>query len=239
MIDTTELAKGIYRIALWDEEDLERGGLVVPGATMNLFLIKAERPAILHTMLRRTFQRFRDRVREIVAPRALRYIVVPHHEGDSSGALNDWLAAAPEAVPLCSELCALLSLRDLSDREVRVVNDGEVVDLGSHRLRFLITPQVNQWDSLMVYEETTGTLFPNDLFSSLGTEVVFAGDRSPGALKAAREIGYQPNDRVALDRALEKIAALRLVVVAPMHGPALTGHLGELMRAFRENSLVA
>ena len=146
MIDTTELAKGIYRIALWDEEDLERGGLVVPGATMNLFLIKAERPAILHTMLRRTFQRFRDRVREIVAPRALRYIVVPHHEGDSSGALNDWLAAAPEAVPLCSELCALLSLRDLSDREVRVVNDGEVVDLGSHRLRFLITPQVNQWD---------------------------------------------------------------------------------------------
>jgi flavorubredoxin len=91
----------------------------------------------------------------------------------------------------------------------------------------------------MVYEETTGTLFPNDLFSSLGTEVVFAGDRSPGALKAAREIGYQPNDRVALDRALEKIAALRLVVVAPMHGPALTGHLGELMRAFRENSLAA
>ena len=204
---------------------------------MNLFLIKAERPAILHTMLRRTFQRFRDRVREIVAPRALRYIVVPHHEGDSSGALNDWLAAAPEAVPLCSELCALLSLRDLSDREVRVVNDGEVVDLGSHRLRFLITPQVNQWDSLMVYEEKTRTLFPNDLFSHPGTAVTVKEDTSEAALGAARGLGYQPNDRASLLRALDKIAPLKVDAIGNMHGPTAYGGFEALVKTFRQNEL--
>ncbi len=68
--------------------------------------------------------------------------------GQSSGAVNEWLAAAANAVAVCSELCALLSLRDFASKEPRVVNDGEVIDFGSHRLRFLMTPQVNQWNSL-------------------------------------------------------------------------------------------
>ena len=57
----------------------------------------------------------------------------------------------------------MLSLRDLAERPPQVVGDGETVDLGTHQVRFLITPQVNQWDSLMVYEETTGTLFSKGL----------------------------------------------------------------------------
>lgn len=189
MIQTTEIAKGIYRIAMWEEEDLLQAGLLFPGATYNMFLIHADLPAIIETMFRRSFQRLYGRVKEILDPARLRYIIVPHHEGDSSGAVNDWLGVAPDAIPLCSELCAVLSLRDFADREPRVLKDSEVIDLGSHRLRFLMTPQVNQWDSLMVYEETTKTLFPNDLFSSMGVEVVTTEDRSAIALAAARELG--------------------------------------------------
>lgn len=239
MIDATEIAKGIYRIAIWDEEDLVKAGILWPGATYNMFLVKADQPAVIQTMFRRSFKRLRDRVSQIVDPARLSYIVVPHHEGDSSGAVNEWLAAAPKAVALCSELCAGLSLRDFSDREPRVVKDDEVVDLGSHRLRFLITPQVNQWDSLMAYEETTKTLFPNDLFSSFGVEVTTTEDRSKVALGAARELGYQPNDRASLDRALDKIEPLEVKVIATMHGPTIIGHYDRFVRAFRENSLAA
>lgn len=239
MIHTTEIAKGIYRIAMWDEEDLVNAGILFPGGTYNMFLIKADQPAIVQTMFRRSFKRLRDRVKEILNPATLRYIVVPHHEGDSSGAVNEWLATAPNVVALCSELCAILSLRDFADREPRVVKDREVVDLGSHRLQFLITPQVNQWDSMMIYEERTKTLFPNDLFSSMGVEVTTAEDHSPIALGAARELGYQPNDRAGLDRALDKIAPLDVKVVATMHGPTLTAHYDKLVRTFRENSLAA
>ena len=235
MIDTTEIAPGIHRVSLWDEKDL--AGIIFPGASYNLFLIAAEQPVIIQTMFRRTFPRLRAKVSEILDPASLRYIVVPHHEGDSSGAINEWLAAAPRAVPVCSELCAVLSLRDFADKEPMVVSDGQVVDLGSHRLRFLMTPQVNQWDSLMVYEETTHTLFPNDLFSTPGVEIVTDRDMSQETLQAARELGYQPDDRVGLTRALDKIEALQLKVIATMHGPALTEHFEKLLRWFRDNSL--
>jgi flavorubredoxin len=237
MIDRTEIAKGIHRISFWDEA--EWAPISFPGASYNLFLIAATKPAIVQTLFRRTFGRIRKAVDEVTDAGKLAYIVVPHHEGDSSGAINEWLAAAPRAQTLCSELCAVLSLRDLADRELTIVKDGEIFDLGSHRLRFIMTPQVNQWDSLMVFEETTGTLFPNDLFSMLGTEIVTERDVSREILAAAEQLGYQPNDRACLLRALDAIAGLPVKVIAPMHGPVLRGHFPALLRTYRDSFLAA
>lgn len=238
MIDSREIGKGIFRLSVWDEPDLLKGGLAWPGVSYNMFVVKATQPTIIQTMLRRTFRRLRERLNEIVDPGLLRWVVVPHHEGDSSGALNEWLTAAPQATAVCSELCAALSLRDHADREPRVIKDDEVIDLGSHRLRFIMTPQVNQWDSLMVYEEATRTLFPNDLFSSPGVETTASADeRAPVALGAARELGYQPDDRACLGRALDRISRLDVKVIACMHGPALTGGAETIIRTFRENAI--
>ncbi len=237
MIESSEIARRIYRIAIWDDPCLE--GISFPGTSYNLFLVAAEKPAIINTLFRRSFEPVRAQVAEILDPARLRYIVVPHHEGDSSGAINEWLAAAPEAVPVCSELCASLSLRDFASKEPRVVNDGDVIDLGSHRLLFLMTPQVNQWDSLMAYEETTGTLFSNDLFSMDGVETVTDRTFGPEFVTATAAVGYQPDDRARLAEALDKIEGLRLRAIAVMHGPVITGHFKELLSAFREHPLVA
>lgn len=237
MIDRTEIAKGIHRISFWDEA--EWAPISFPGASYSLYLIAGTKPAIIQTLFRRTFSRICKAVDEVSGMRDLAYIVVPHHEGDSSGAINEWLDAAPRAQTLCSELCAVLSLRDLAERELTIVKDGEVVDLGSHRLRFIMTPQVNQWDSLMVFEEITGTLFPNDLFSMLGTEIVTDRDVSREILSAAEQLGYQPNDRACLLKALDAIAALPVKVIAPMHGPVLRGHFPALLRTYRDSFLTA
>jgi flavorubredoxin len=235
MVESTEIARDIYRISLWDDPCLD--GISFPQSSYNLFLVAAEKPAIINTMFRRSFPKLRAKVAEILDPTSLRYVVVPHHEGDSSGAVNEWLAVAPAEVVLCSELCAVLSLRDFADRAPVVVADRQTIDLGGHRLRFLITPQVNQWDSLMVYEETTGTLFSNDLFSMPGVEKICAEDLSEECLKSTREVGYQPDDGARLIAALDKIEPLRLSSIAVMHGPTLTGHFNELLRAFRKHSL--
>jgi flavorubredoxin len=237
MIDVTEVATGIYRVSMFNEDDLVKGGIFWPDVSFNMFVFKGAKPAILETMYRKTFARIRQRVGEIVDIGQLAHVIVPHHEGDSSGALNEWLAVAPKATVLCSEVCATNNLRDLSDREPRVVKDDEVVDLGSHRLRFLMTPQVNQWDSMMVYEEKTHTLFPNDLFSHPGIAVTTKADPCEAALGAARHLGYQPNDRVSLLRALDKIAPLQVDQVANMHGPTVYGHFAELVKTFRTNEL--
>jgi flavorubredoxin len=236
MLQTTEIADRIYRVSMVDEADIVEAGLVLPGS-YNMFVVAAERPAIVNTMMRRTFVRFRKQVAELVDPSTLRYIVVSHHEADTDGAVNEWLREAPEAEPLATELCAVLSLRDLADRGVRVVADGEVVDLGSHRLRFLHTPYVNQWDSMMVHEETTGTLFPNDLFACPAPGDVLDADPTELCLAAAREFGYMANDRACLEAALDKVEACAPRRIAPMHGPVLTAHLDALLRAFRQSSL--
>jgi flavorubredoxin len=141
MIESSQIARGIHRISIWDDPCLAR--ISFPNTSYNMFLVAADQSAIINTMFRRSFAGLRAKVAEIVNPASLRYVVVPHHEGDSSGAVNQGLAAAPGAVALCSELCAVLSLRDFAEKEPRVVTDGEIIDLGSHRLRFLITPQVN------------------------------------------------------------------------------------------------
>jgi flavorubredoxin len=237
MIDVTEIATGIFRVSTFDEDDLVRAGITWPGVSYNLFVFKGARSAILGTMFRKSFARITKRVAEIVDVARLEHIIVPHHEGDSSGALNEWLAAAPSATVLCSEMCAALNLRDFADREPRVLKDDEVVDLGAHRLRFLMTPQVNQWDSLMVHEEKTRTLFPNDLFSHPGIAVTARDDSSGAALGAARELGYQPNDRASLIRALDKIERLAVDAVANMHGPIAYGHFDKLVKTFRQNEL--
>lgn len=235
MIESTEVARGIYRISLSNDRCLE--GMSFPDTSYNMFLVAAEKPAIINTMFRRSFPLLRAKVAQIVDPALLRYIVVPHHEGDSSGAVNEWLAAAPQAAAVSSELCAVNSLRDLAEREPRIVRDGEVIDLGSHRLRFIMTPQVNQWDSLMVYEEVTGTLFSNDLFSMPGLDISTDQDVSRECLKSTREVGYQPDDRARLVEALDKIEPLHLSAIAVMHGPVITGHFKELFAAFRESPL--
>jgi hypothetical protein len=233
-LNSTEITKGIHRISVWDVENL--AAMLPDGASFNLFLVAADKPTIITTGWRRSFELMRDSVSNIVDPASLRYIVVPHHEGDSSGAINSWLATAPSAVAACSESCAALFLRDPADREPMVVTDGQVLDLGSHRLRFLVTPQINRRESLMVYEETTCTLFPNDLFSMLGVDVSTDKDVCMENLEEARKAGYQPDDLVELDRVLIKIERLELKAIAPLHGPVLTAHFEELIRCFRESS---
>lgn len=237
MIDATELARGVYRISIWNEPLI--ADMSFPDSSYNMFLVAGEQPAIINTLFRRTFTMARDKIAEIINPARLRYVIVPHHEGDSSGAVNEWLAAAPRAEALCSQLCAVLSLRDFAFRPPTVVADGELRDIGNHRLRFLMTPQVNQWDSLMVFEEVTGTLFSNDLFSMPGVEIATDRDLIDECLKSTREVGYQPDDRARLDQTLDKIEPLRIKTIAVMHGPAITGHVPQLLRAFRERSLRA
>jgi flavorubredoxin len=219
-----EITAGIHRIA---------------ADGYNLFLIDAETPAIINTMPRRAFSQFREKVSEVLDPRRLRYIVVPHHEGDASGALNHWLETAPDAVPVCSEMCTFQNLGDFSDKEPQTVMDGQMIDLGSHRLRFLATPMVIHMDSLMVYEEVTRTLFPNDLFSGLESHPFEDRDCSEEYVEVARAVGYQADDRTALGRTLDKLAALELDRIAPMHGPILTAHLDRYINAFRTNSVAA
>ena len=129
-------------------------------------------------------------------------------------------------------------MSDFAIREPLAVGDSDAFDLGSHRLRFLVTPYVHQWDSMLAYDETTRTVFCSDVFISLGEgPAVIDRDESDAMLDAYRTIGIFPSKR-HLDSALDKIEATGPATLA-CHDGSVKGGRGVqgYLRALRENDV--
>jgi flavorubredoxin len=176
-------------------------------------------------------------------PRQLRHIIVPHFEGDECGALKKFLDIAPNAVPVCSPTGAS-SVGDFAEKDPKIVAEGEVLSIGSRRLRFILTPYVHLWDSLVVYEETQGVLYSSDLFMQPGEGPPTTDqDLSDQMVESYRLGGLMPSMR-HLHSALDKLEPLLsetpgIKTVACHHGSVLTGGLTPYFKALRENDVTA
>src|SRR5688572_14872516 len=133
----TEIADGLFRISTPVPPEAMPGGF-----TFNRFLIVDDEPLLFHTGPRRMFPLTREAVRHVLPPERLRWIAFSHYEADECGALNDWLALAPDARPLCSQLAAMVSVTDMADREPRGLADGETVRLGRRTVRGVDAPHL-------------------------------------------------------------------------------------------------
>ena len=101
----TEIADDHYVISIYVREfDLR----------FNHFLIKDEEPLLFHAGMKQMFPLMRDAVARIIDPATLRWISFSHFEADECGALNEWLAIAPQAAPACGLVGAAVSVNDFS-----------------------------------------------------------------------------------------------------------------------------
>ena len=120
----------------------------------------------LATML---FDSVSEEVATVVPVEKLRWITFAHVEADECGAMNQFLAAAPRAQVAHGGLGCMVSLNDLADRPPVPLGDGQVLELGRHRVRHIDTPHVpHGWEARVLFEETTKTLLCGDLFAQLG-----------------------------------------------------------------------
>src|SRR5215207_359697 len=126
MPDVDEIADGIHRIATFVPEE---------GLTFNQFLLASDEPLLFHTGPRALFGETLAGIARILDPTRLRWVSWSHFEADECGALNNFLELAPAAEPLHSELGAGLNGSDFAIRPVRTLGDGQVLDLGGHRLQ--------------------------------------------------------------------------------------------------------
>ena len=224
MADVHEIADGIFRIATFIPE---------ANITFNQFLIADEKPLLFHTGQRLLFPLTLEAVRQVIDPSRLRYISWSHLEADESGALNEFLQIAPHAEPVHSELGVAVNVNDFAIRPAKTMGDGEVLDLGRHKLRFLITPQVPHcWDAILAFEETTGTLMASDLFTQLGEKTsMTSGDMVERTMASHKQLPtYIPvSEHTA--HVFDRLEALQPGVLACMHGPAFSG---DAVRALRD-----
>jgi flavorubredoxin len=217
----TEIAPDIYRISTFNENY---------GIQFNQFLVKDEEPFLMHTGFQKMFPTILEAVSSVIEPTKLRWIGYSHFEPDECGALNQWLKTAPAAQPVCSFVGAMVMLNDFSDRPARSLNDGEVLNIGSHRLRFISTPHVPHcWDAGLFFEESARTLLCSDLFFQPGDpEPITDSDIVESARDAiianlsgpmAKDMPYTPYT----DSTLRKLAALAPKTLAIMHGSSFHG----------------
>lgn len=233
MTEIHEIGDGIVRIATFVPE---------ANLTFNQFLIQDERPLLFHTGQRRLFPDTFEAVKKVIDPVSLRYISWSHFEADESGALNEFLEAAPNAEPVHSELGLVVNVNDYAVRPAKAMADGDVLDLGRHKLRFMVTPQVpHAWDAILAYEETTGTLLASDLFTQFGErtpvtehDMVARTIESHALLPTYIPVGEHTW------RVFDRLEALAPKSLACMHGPAFTGDavgaLRDLRVALAENA---
>jgi len=228
-----EVAPDLYRISLYVKDfDLQ----------FNHFLIKDDEPLLFHTGMRGMFPAVREAVATLIDPADLRWIGWSHFETDECGALNEWLAAAPRATPVCGALGAMINIADFSNRAPRGLAADEILITGRHRFRFVPTPHLpHGWDAGVLFDETDRVLLCSDLLHQLGdVEPVTSGDitdRYRHALQTYQQspvlmdyVPYTDNTR----RQLARLADLRPQTLAAMHGSTFVGDGASMLLASAE-----
>jgi flavorubredoxin len=215
----TEIANKIYRISTYVEPaDLR----------FNQYLIDADQPLIFHTGLSRLFPLVSAAVARVLPLDKIRWITFGHYEADECGAMNNWLAASPQAQVAHSEVGCIVSVADMASREPRPLQDGEVIDLGGKRVRYTYTPHVpHGWDAGLLFEETTRTLFCGDLFTQSGNTDAITQSDIVGPAFQTEDLYLATVLHSATGPTIRKLADFNPATLALMHGPAFQGNANQ------------
>eukprot|EP00878_Enallax_costatus_P007552 GHUV01007908.1.p2 GENE.GHUV01007908.1~~GHUV01007908.1.p2 ORF type:complete len:273 (+),score=74.38 GHUV01007908.1:1618-2436(+) len=167
LVEGTTPAKGIYRISV----PLPPMPTLPQGFTFNQFLVVDDKPLLWHTSIKGTFPAVIAAIETVMPISELAYIGYAHCEGDECGAMNMFLDAAPNAVPISSMVEAATFGGDAFVRPPKGLADGEELQLGDMTVRYLWTPHTpHGWGTGFLYETTSSTLFAGDLFTQHGAD---------------------------------------------------------------------
>lgn len=237
MAQITEVAPDLFRITTF----LEPFNL-----QFSQFLVRDAEPLLFHTGPRALFPAVKEAVGALIDPHALRWIGFSHFEADECGSLPEWQETARHSSAVCSLVGKLVSVDDcLALRPAKGMADGEVLQTGKYRFRFLATPHVPHcWDAGLLFEETHRTLLCSDLLHQAGNgapvtesdvvgrcrEVLVEYQQGP----LANYLPYGP----FMDATLMRLAGLQPRTLATMHGSVYVGDGGKALQdlagVFRE-----
>jgi flavorubredoxin len=220
-MSVTEIAPDVYRISTFVPEI---------NLQFNQFLVNDDEALLFHTGMRGLFPIVKEEVAKVIDPSKIRWVGFSHFESDECGALNDWLAIAPEALPVCSVVGALVSVNDFSIRPAHAMADGDILKTGRNEFRFLHTPHVPHcWEAGMMFEQTNKTLLCSDLFTHNGEVEAITSSDIVERFKQDLVAGEQGPFANAYpysaktDEQLKKVADLEPKTLAVMHGSSFSG----------------
>jgi len=193
------------------------------GTSYNSYFIKGgKKNAIIDTVEPDFEQDFLDNLDQVGVEK-IDYIISNHAEQDHSGTIPLLLEKFPEAEVLSSAKAKpmLLDLLDVEEDQIRIVEDGETLDLGGKTLEFIYTPWVHWPETMSTYLQEENTLFPCDFFGShLATSDLYVEDEQE-VLKAAKRYYAEimMPFRKIIKKNLAKLEDYEIEMIAPSHGP--------------------
>jgi flavorubredoxin len=211
-VEVSEINNGIYRIS---------GFVDTYGITFNQFLIDDEHPTLIHTGPIGMYEKIEEKVKELIPLEKLAYVAFLHFESDEWGGME--FLKAPKVKLLCSDLSSKLNLRGWHNVPTDHISfwDSEVLNTGKRELRFIMTPHVHHWDSMMIFEDTTKSLFPSDLFLQPGNnKPVVSDDLSAAMIAGYREVGIFASEE-PVRQTTRRLVKLSPSMVYPQHGSCI------------------
>ena len=239
---TRKLSDNVIYIGSDDLDiDLFESQYIVPeGVSYNSYLILDEKVAIMDTSDGRKADEWKESLGEALAGRTPDYLVVHHMEPDHS-ALVDWTLRQYPGVQLVASAQAIRMLPqffpgiDLEGRTL-AVKEGDVLELGAHKLQFIGAPMVHWPEVLMSFDPADGALYSADGFGKFGalSKCGFYGrDDDDWACEARRYyFNIVGKYGAQVQQVLKKAAGLPIRTIRPLHGPILEDNLGEYIRLY-------
>ncbi len=209
------------------------------GTTYNAYLIVDEKTALIDSVYGPFAEEMIERIREIVDPSKIDYVVANHVETDHSGAISEILKLAPQAKVVGTARCKEgLQKHYFGNWNFQVVKTGDEISLGERSLKFIEAPMLHWPDSMFTYIEKDGLLLPNDAFGQhLATSKRFDDEIDEKILMEEAAKYYAnilwPFSRLVI-RKIEEIQklGLKISMIAPSHGIIWRGNPTKIVEAY-------
>ncbi|MBL7202395.1 MAG: FprA family A-type flavoprotein [Anaerolineae bacterium] len=239
-----EIKPDIYWVGVNDRTtDLFEGlwPITQEGVSYNAYLINDEKTAIVDLAKSTKGDEFLNQIDRVVDVSRLDYVIVNHMEPDHSGLLRTIRRLAPGAIILGTKRTRdmLESFYGITDN-VRVVEDGDTLDLGKHTLRFYVTPFVHWPETMMTYEVDHQILFACDAFGSYGAlrGAIFDDECTDLEFYEQQALRYYANIVAlfsnAVLRAIDKLGSVPVSVIAPSHGLVWRKDPGRIVQLYKK-----
>ncbi len=224
----TEIRKGVFGIGVNDRTtDLFEGlwPISQEGVTYNSYVIRDEKNVIIDLTKEFKTDTLLDQVSQIVELSRLDYAVVNHMEPDHTGALKTLLRMVPDITILCTPKAKpMLENYYGITRNVRAVEDGEQLNIGSRTLTFYHAPFVHWPETMVTWDPSTNVLFSCDAFGGYGAlpGAMFDDECTDIEFYVRESLRYYTNIVAKFSKpvltAIGKLSVLPIEVIAPSHG---------------------
>ncbi len=206
--------------------DLFESQYVVPnGVSYNSYIIKDEKNVIMDTVDKRATKEWLENLEDSLGNIVPDYLVISHLEPDHSANIQILVEKYPEMKIILNQRTAGMMRQffdlDLTNRYV-LVDEGDVIDLGEHKLQFFMAPMVHWPEVMVTYEQTEKILFSADGFGKFGTL-----DTDEDWTCEARRYYFNIVGKYGtqVQQLLKKVATLDIKMICPLHGPILKENL--------------